>query len=158
MEEPGVVSYEYLPAKIPELVKTVEQTLAARYQALMSGEANLADEKLLVLVLAGNTSFDALAGDPSALTAYKNITGRYKTLKVCVILSELENAIINFSSGDVLKKVKDEQKLFWVGELEELKILDVPYSAAKRFKKALTEGDCYFIAGSDVKKLKTPTA
>ena len=156
-KDENTAAYEYLPEKITGMVKDLESVLAGRYASLMSGEGDLADEKTLVLVLAGMTSFDALTGDPSAVSAFKNITGKYKALKVCVILSELDNASIGFSAGDVLKKMKDEQKLFWFGDLDSLKIMDLPYSAIKRFKKALAEGDCYFITGSECRKLKTPT-
>jgi S-DNA-T family DNA segregation ATPase FtsK/SpoIIIE len=156
-EEEGVEAYEYLPAKIPGMVKDLEMVLANRYTALMNGEGNFADEKTLVLILTGVTSFDALAGDPAAVSAFKNITGKYKALKVCVILSELDNASIGFGAGDILKKMKDEQKLFWFGELDGLNIMDMPYAVIKRFKKALVEGDCYFITGSECRKIKTPT-
>ena len=153
----NVAAYEYLPEKITGMVKDLEAVLAGRYASLMSGEGNLADEKTLVLVLAGVTSFDALAADPAAVSAFRNITGKYKALKVCVILSELDNASIGFSAGDILKKMKDEQRLFWFGDLDSLKIMDLSYSVMKRFKKALAEGDCYFITGSECRKLKTPT-
>lgn len=156
-KEEGVEAYEYLPAKIPGMVKDLETVLANRYTALMNGEGNFADEKTLVLILTGVTSFDALAGDPAAVSAFKNITGKYKALKVCVILSELDNASIGFGAGDILKKMKDEQKLFWFGELDGLNIMDMPYAVIKRFKKVLVEGDCYFITGSECRKIKTPT-
>ena len=156
-KEEGAAAYEYLPAKIPVMVKELEAILANRYKALMSGERNLADEKTLVLILSGPSAFDALTGDSAAVSAFKNITGKYKSMKACVILSELDNASIGFSAGDVLKKMKDEQRLLWFGDLDSLKILDLSYAVTKRFKKALTEGDCYYIIGSECRKLKTPT-
>lgn len=150
-------TYEYLPAKITKLVTGVEAELARRYDALMSGEEDLDAEKLLVLVLAGTTSLDAVSGDAVALTAYKNIVGKYKALKVCIILSECDNVPINYSSPEIMKKLKEEQKLVFFGGLDSLKMLDVPYAITKKYTKPLTQGDGFFILGSECRKIKTPS-
>ena len=152
----SVAAYEYLPTRAPELVKKLEAELAGRYDALMRGEADLSREKLLVLVLSGNAAIEAVSGDSGALNAFKNLLGKYKALKVCVLLSECDNALINYASPEVLKKLKEEQKLIFCGELSGLKLFELSYAALKKFKTPLGKGDAYLIRGAECLRMKIP--
>ncbi len=155
-KRPLVAAYEYLPAKAPELIKTVEAELARRYDALMHADADPAQEKLLVLVLTGNAAIEAASADASALAAFRNIVGKFKSLKACVLLNECDNSPINYAAPELLKKLKEEQKLIFFGDLAALKLFDLPYTSIKKFKKPLGRNDAYLIQGSDCVRMKVP--
>ena len=101
-------------------------------------------------------AIEAICNNPSALTAYNNIIGKYKNMNVCVILGGVENVSIPYNAPEILKKAKDERKLLLFDDVENIKVFDIPYGSIKKYKKALEIGDCYFIKGNDCIKLKTP--
>ena len=153
-DEVFTAEYSFLPAKALELVKTVEAELARRYEALMRGEQE--ENRLLALVLCGPNSIEAVCADAATLNAYKNIIGKYKALNVCVLLSECENTAVNYNSPEIMKKLKEEQKLLLFDELSNLKMFDLPYAMLKKFKKPLSPGDAYFIRAGECSRIKTP--
>ncbi len=155
-KESYVNSYSFLPSKAPELVKAVEAELAKRYETLMNGNSRIDTEKLLVLVLCGQANIESVCLDSSALSAYKNILGKYKAMGVCVLISECENTAINFNSPEIMKKLKEEQKMLFFDELGNLKMFDLPFAILKKFKKPLLPDDAFFIHGNECLRIKTP--
>ena len=116
----------------------------------------MSDSPVIVLMLNSPDAIDAICANSSALAAYNNIVGKYKTMNICVILGGVENASIPYNAPEVLKKAKEERKLVLFDDYENLKVFDLPYSSTKKFKKALELGDCYFINGNECIKIKTP--
>ena len=154
---PNVKEYVFLPDQAIQTVKNIEATVAARYDAVLKGNVEiLSDSSVIVLMLNSPDAIDAICANSSALAAYNNIIGMYKTMNVCVILGGVENASIPYNAPEVLKKAKEERKLVLFDDYENLKIFDLPYSSTKKFKKALELGDCYFIKGNECIKIKTP--
>ena len=154
---PNVKEYVFLPDQAIQTVKNIEATVAARYDAVLKGNVEiLSDSSVIVLMLNSPDAIDAICANSSALAAYNNIIGKYKTMNVCVILEGVENASIPYNAPEVLKKAKEERKLVLFDDYENLKIFDLPYSSTKKFKKALELGDCYFIKGNECIKIKTP--
>ena len=154
---PNVKEYVFLPDQAIQTVKNIEATVAARYDAVLKGNVEmLSDSSVIVLMLNSPDAIDAICANSSALAAYNNIIGKYKTMNVCVILGGVENASIPYNAPEVLKKAKEERKLVLFDDHVNLKIFDLPYSSTKKFKKALELGDCYFIKGNECIKVKTP--
>ena len=152
----NVSHYEYLPMKGVEIVKVIENELSQRYQGIMEGDNSvLTDSKILVLVLIGNNVVDAISSDSGAMSAYRNIIGKYKNLNICVILGDCENAPINFNASEILKRIKEQTRLLFFDELPLLKMIEIPFTTQKLFKKPITDGDGYFIMGSECTKIKT---
>lgn len=154
---PNVKEYVFLPDQAIQTVKNIEATVAARYEAVLKGNVEiLSDSSVIVLMLNSPDAIDAICANSSALAAYNNIIGKYKTMNVCVILGGVENASILYNAPEVLKKAKEERKLLLFDDVENLKVFDLPYGSIKKYKKALELGDCYFIKGNECIKIKTP--
>lgn len=154
---PNVRGYAFLPDHAIQIVKDIESAIIARYENVIKGNIEtLNDSPVIVLMLNSSDAIEAICNNPSALTAYNNIIGKYKNMNVCVILGGVENVSIPYNAPEILKKAKDERKLLLFDDVENIKVFDIPYGSIKKYKKALEIGDCYFIKGNDCIKLKTP--
>lgn len=156
-ECPNVASYDYLAANAIELVKQTEQTLKARYEALAAGrEDALESEKVIVLIINSYEAMELISADAAALAAYRNITGKYKSMKVSILLGGYENANIPYAAPEVIKKAKEAKHFVFFDDLANLKIMDMPLATLRGFKKPIELGDCYYIKENKCVKIKTP--
>lgn len=138
-------------------ITEIEEKLKERYALLANDDiAVLENEKLLVLVLDNLDAVTAICNDRNSLEAYKNITGRYKNLNVCIIVSCVENAPIPYSSPEILKDIRDRHQMLYFDDMANMKVYDLPLMITRKFKKAIETGDGYYIKDNECIKLKTP--
>ena len=155
---PNTVSYSLIAEDAAACVVEIERQLKARYDGLVAGdEQQLADAPLLVLVLDNADAISAICDNREALAAYKNITGRYKNMKVC-ILTFVENVSIPYSAPEILKNIRDSRQFLFFEDMSGMKLFDPPLAMIRSFKKPIEAGDGYYIKESSCIKLKTPTA
>lgn len=153
----NVVSYDFLADRAIDAVNRLEQRLAERYNALAT-EAGCEDNHLLLLVLNSRDAVEAISSNTTAMNAYRNITGKYKNMNVCVLVGDFENANIPYAAPEIYKKLKEAKQLFFFDDLSSLKIMDLPLSVLKQYKKQVDTGDCYLIRDSECRKIKTVIA
>ena len=91
----------------------------------------------------------------NALDAYKNIIGRYKDMKVCII-TYIENKNITYNDPEILKNIRDNRNILFFDDVANMKLFDVPLAMMRKYKKPIEVGDAYYIKDNDVIKLKTP--
>ncbi len=155
-EEENICKYSMIADDAAKYIIEMEEILKARYDALVLGdEEPLNNGELLVLVVDNYDGLVSICNDKNALAAYKNITGRYKNMKVCII-AFIENANIAFSAPEILKNIKEQRHLMYFDDINTIKIFDVPLMTARQFKKPIEMGDGYYIRDSEYVKLKTP--
>lgn len=156
---PNVASYDFLADKAAELIKQTEQTLAVRYEAISSGDENaLEREKLILLILNSMDAMEAVSADTAALKAYRNITGKYKNMRISVILGGYDNVNVAYGAPEVIKKAKDARHFIFFDDLTNMKITDLPMAVMRDFKKPIELGDGYYIKENKCVKIKTPLA
>ena len=51
-----------------------------------------------------------MATNKNAMEVYKKIISKYKTMKVCIIFSEVDNAPVAYSSPEIMKLLRDNKK------------------------------------------------
>lgn len=151
-----VNSYGMNPQQVAEWVKEIDQILQERYERLMADpDSDFSQDPMLVLLLHNRDSVAALAADKTALECFKRITGKYRPLKVCVLITDLENASISFSAPEPMKMLKDSKNFVVFEDLSELKLCDLPLGKTREYKKPLEQGDAYRILGGTLQKVKT---
>lgn len=153
----NVVSYDFLSDRAIEAVSSLEQRLATRYNALAK-EALSDDNHLLLLVLNSRDAVEAISSNSTAMNAYRNITGKYKNMNVCVLVGDFENANVPYAASEIYKKLKETKQIFFFDDLANLKILDMPLALLRQFKKQVEVGEGYFIRDNECRKIKTPIA
>ena len=155
-DAPNTVRYSMLHEDAVGCIKEIEAQLKQRYDALVEGnEQVLSDGPLLMLVLNNADAISAICTDTQALAAYKNILGRYKNMKVC-ILAYVDNASIAYASPEMLKNARDQRHFLFFEDMASMKLFDVPLAMMRNFKKPIEEGDGYYIRENSCTKLKTP--
>ena len=152
-----VSSYTLNAEAVCPIIRQMEKELKKRYEFLVSGDMEkLRKTSLLVLVMEGQDPITAIQNDRDALTAYKNIAGRYKNLNVCILLL-IENATISYNAPDMLKAIKDSRHVLFFDDLVNLKIFDPPLPWLRTYKKPLEQDSGYYMKGNGIVKLKTPS-
>ena len=152
----SVKSYSIVTDDVIENIKAVEQELERRYSALMNGNDDVFDTSSLIVLIINNV--DALAvisDDMNAFDSYKNIVGRYKNLNVCVIVGDFPNTNISYSSPELMRMLRDSRHFLYFDDMDAMKILDLPLSVIRQYKKPIRHGDCYYINDNDFSKIKS---
>ena len=152
---PNVASFSMIAEDAVPQILQIEQQLKERYDALVAGnEEVLQEAKLLLLVVDNQDALLAICNDKDALNAYKNITGKYKNMKVCMMVC-VENANIPYSAPEILKNIRDMRHFMYFDDIQNMKIFDMPLAIARNFKKPIEQGDGYYIKENTCVKLKT---
>ncbi len=156
-DDANVASYAMTSDAAIELMTSVEQTLQARYEALSQGDDTvLTNSKLILIVLNSQDSIDAISGNPTAVNAYKNITGKYKNMGVAILVGGFANETIPYAAPEILKKIKEQKHFMFFEDLPNCKVTEIPLTVARAFKKKIELGDGYYLKDNAIVKLKTP--
>jgi S-DNA-T family DNA segregation ATPase FtsK/SpoIIIE len=155
-ECPCVQTYSMEAQEVKQIILNMDRELEKRYHLMAEGkEAALEKEALLVLVLQNTDTMTVISTDQAVLDAYKRMTTKYKALKVCIMITDIENVNIGFGSPEVLKLLRDNKNLVVFENLGEQKLYDVPLAYMKEYVKPLEAGEAYRIVGNSLTKVKT---
>ena len=155
----NVKAYEIMPEKAVSLMSEIEATLKERYDALaVDATMDMSQEKLLYIIINSADAIEAISNDPTAMAAYRNITGKYKNMKVCVLLGGIENNSIQYSAPEILKKLRDSKHFMFFDDMQNIKVVDMPLAVMRNFKKPIEQGDCYYIKDNECVKIKSALA
>lgn len=153
----NVASYSIVAEDAVVQIRGIEEELKTRYDNLVAGDDSALEQAdLLVLILNNADAITAVSNDKEGMTAYKNITSRYKSMRVLLLVSSIENASVSFGAPELIKSIRDSRHLLFFDDISNLKFFDVPLSVSKNFKKPIESGDCYYFKEGECMKLKTP--
>ncbi len=151
-----VTQYSLAAEAIPPVLQEWEEELEKRYGYLLEGEGDkLQAAPLLLLVINHPGGPQTISEDAESLARYKKIISKYKALKVSILFTGIENAAITYASPEVLKTIRDDKHFIVFEDLNNVKLTDVPTTAARAFKKAIEPGDAYYIKENRLQKIKT---
>ena len=155
-ESDNITAYSMIADDAVKYIKEIEMQLKDRYDALVAGnEDALNDAELLMMVIDNPDALLAICNNADGLAAYKNIIGRYKNMKVCIV-AFVENANIPYSAPEIMKNIRDQRNFMYFDDMSNMKIFDVPLAMSRNFKKPIELGDGYYIKDNECIKLKTP--
>ncbi len=150
----NVTGYSVLAEEAVANVLSMEAQLKLRYDAVAAGHEDVLDRAPL-LVLDHPDALTSISGNKEALAAFRNITGRYKNMRGC-ILALVDNMTIPYSAPELLKGIRDGKTALVFDDINSLKLFDPPIPVLRAFKKPIETGDCYFLRENACLKLKTP--
>lgn len=151
----NIAEYSMLAEDAVTYIKEMEKLLKERYEALVKGDENVLDNaELLVMVIENQDALLAICNDRDALEAYKNIMGRYKNMKACII-TVIDNVNIPYSAPEILKNIRDQRQFMYFDDISNMKIFDMPLAMSRNFRKPIEIGDGYYIKDNECVKLKT---
>ncbi len=137
-------------------VNEISQLAESRYLQLASRTLeHLDDEPWLVLLIESNDAILSLSANKSVMAAIRNILGKYKSMKVFLFLTNIENTTISFHAPELLKLVKDNKRYLIYDDIKNIKLCDVSVSLSRKYTKPLEINDAYYMNDAEVKKLRT---
>ena len=66
----------------------------------------------------------------------------------------IENAMISFSAGELLKQVRDTKSFIIFDNIKNIKVTDISMGVARTFKKELDVNDAYVIQGDKIERVR----
>lgn len=133
---------------------TITEKLKTRFEQSQAGQINLAKEPLQLVVINSSSMIKTIGTDKELLDMYKLISSSLKNMKVCFLLTSVENEMISFSAGDLMKKIRELKQVIAFEDIRNIKVVDVPMSIAREFKKSLEQNDAYMFAGDTIEKIR----
>ncbi|PID82957.1 MAG: type VII secretion protein EssC [Clostridiales bacterium] len=150
----NVKEYSIIVEDATKYILEIEKEVKLRYEALVDGDEDVVNNSdLLVLVIDNIDAINAICDDVNSLNAYKNIVGRYKNMRVC-ILTFVENTNISYVAPDILKDIRDNHNIMFFDDLKNLKIFDLPLSIIRSHKNKIGDNDSFYIKDNEYIKLK----
>ena len=107
------------------------------------------------MIINNYDALESISVNQDTYDAYQNIIGRFKNMNVCVLVGDYENTNISYAAPDIVKDLRDERHFMYFDNVSNLKILDLPISTMREFKKRIDLGDGFYIRDNECMKVKT---
>lgn len=155
-EEANVTDYQVsVPGSLADIDEVVE-TVRERYETYAQGDfETVAKSPLLVLVINQMDLVRSLSEDPNQLDTMKKLISRYRNMNIWIVISCLENRVINYQAPELLRVLRDEANYLYFDHLRDLKICDLPLKTMRQFAAVSGDEEAFHIHGKVVHKLKT---
>lgn len=136
-------------------MKAIDAVLSERYDALRKGEFDPeADAPAQIVILNNPDAITDIANDSEALEVFKKLQSRYRDCGAGLIIDSFPNEVISFGANDILRYVKDNLNTLMFDDIDDIKINIMPAGTKRRFPKSLVPGECYYLKGNDIQKMK----
>ena len=133
----------------------IHATLTDRYARYQKRQLNLAEEPLLLFVINSADLLKTASADKTKTEMYKDIINKYKDLKVSILCTDVENAAIIFTAGELLKTLKESKLVMAFEDIKTLKFIEISAMVAREYKKPIEYSDAYIFSGDRIEKLRT---
>ncbi len=151
-----IKSYSLDPEAVHETLKTIEGVLSDRYERMRLGEYDVnGNEPIQVLLVSNPDIFDMITNNMDSMNTFKNIQSKYKKCGVCIIFDSVPNENIGFGGNEILRGMKDNLNMLMFDNLDDIKMTIVSASTRRLYPKPLLPGECYYLKGSEIGKIKT---
>lgn len=137
-----------------EIMKAVTNKLVLRNEAVFNKKADISGESLQLIVVNSAEMVKLLGTDTDMSNMIRQISVKYSDLGICFILPDVENQMISFTAGDLLKQVRDTRNVISFDDIKNINVLDVPLSTAREFKKDLDSYDAYVFSRDTIEKVR----
>lgn len=134
------------------IIETVYEELLRRKE--IWGVGMIDDTPMLMLVLSGHEILDSVLQDNKISDKLLSMVKDLKKYKVFVLLNDVDNAAINFSSPSLLKYVKEYYNILALVNISELRMIEVPLKFQKEYSRDIRKGDGYSFLDNKVRKIR----
>lgn len=140
---------------VGEIITQIAEELEHRYEILVNeGMEALAKQPMYLVVVNSRDAVEYISTNKSVLEIYSRIMKQYKSLGVCFVYSDMEDAAVGYSGPELMKRFKENKKaLITTPVLKEFKFCEIPSNVTRNIKE-LKEGDAYLLNGTTVQRIK----
>ena len=112
------------------------------------------DIPMLMLVLSGQEMITSVLQDNKIADKLLSMVKDLKKYKVFVLLNDVDNAAINYSSPGLMKYVKEYYNILALINISDIKLIEVPLKFQKEYSRDIRNGDGYSFLDSKVRKIR----
>ena len=155
--EKHLTSYSSSQTDIVTIIQELHNTLQKRYEMKKSGKlTTLENEPLECVVLNAKEVYEVIGANEELTKQCIEILTTYGGMKICMVLSDLPNIILQAQTSQFIKLLKSKMNMLIFQQLQEQKVAEIPSSVQEQYQKPLVPGEAYFKFGSYIGKYKTP--
>lgn len=153
---PDTAVYDNTTGSIRTIFDEVDQRVQSRYEDFAQRqEAALDDENWIVVVIESSDAIAEISADKKIIGTIKGMLGKYRMMKVLILMTNVENAAIPFSAPDLMKIVKDNRRYIIFDDISNIKLCDLSVSIAKKYAKPIEFCDAFYVNENELTKIKT---
>jgi len=120
-----VKMYTVNPEKGVEVLKEVINILDDRYNKAMEGGELTLEDKLQMVIINSQDAYEVIGENMSSELG--SIVSKYKNQKVCLMMTNIENVQISYSSPEPISLFREYGVIYAFEDVAELKAVEVPY-------------------------------
>ena len=139
-----------------DMVKAACDKLKSRYEAMKSENGEDMNRSLITLIINASEYYSYISVKRDIVSAFKQILTTYKSLGVCVILSDMQG-VPNIGAPELVRMVKENRCFIVFDNLKEQHLFDVSTKTQHKFHNKLKEDEAYFVDKTSLCKIKIPT-
>ena len=137
-------------------IKELRNKLKSRYEAMKSENGEDMNRSLITLIINASEYYSYISVKRDIVSAFKQILTTYKSLGVCVILSDMQG-VPNIGAPELVRMVKENRCFIVFDNLKEQHLFDVSTKTQHKFHNKLKEDEAYFVDKTSLCKIKIPT-
>ena len=135
---PDTAVYDNTTASVQTIFDEVDQRVQSRYEDFAQRqEEALKSEPWIVIVIESSDAVAEISADKKIIGTIKGMLGKYRMMKVLILMTNVENAAIPFSAPDLMKIVKDNRRYIIFDDISNIKLCDLSVSIAKKYAKPI---------------------
>ena len=153
---PDTAVYDNTTASVQTIFDEVDQRVQSRYEDFAQRqEEALKSEPWIVIVIESSDAVAEISADKKIIGTIKGMLGKYRMMKVLILMTNVENAAILFSAPDLMKIVKDNRRYIIFDDISNIKLCDLSVSIAKKYAKPIEFCDAFYVNENELTKIKT---
>ena len=153
---PDTAVYDNTTASVQTIFDEVDQRVQSRYEDFAQRqEEALKSEPWIVIVIESSDAVAEISADKKIIGTIKGMLGKYRMMKVLILMTNVENAAIPFSAPDLMKIVKDNRRYIIFDDISNIKLCDLSVSIAKKYAKPIEFCDAFYVNENELTKIKT---
>ena len=131
------------------LFKPVQKIIAQRQ------EEALKSEPWIVIVIESSDAVAEISADKKIIGTIKGMLGKYRMMKVMLLMTNVENTAIPFGAPELMKIVKDNKRYLIFDDISNIKLCDLSVSITKKYAKPIDIYDAFYVNENELTKIKT---
>ena len=153
---PDTAVYDNTTGSIRTIFDEVDQRVQSRYEDFAQRqEAALEDENWIVVVIESSDAIAEISADKKLIGIIKGLLGKYRMMKVMLLMTNVENAAIPFGAPELMKIVKDNKRYLIFDDISNIKLCDLSVSITKKYAKPIDIYDAFYVNENELTKIKT---
>ncbi len=142
------------PEEIAVCIDELYEDALKTKDLLKENPDSLEQISLKLLIINNKEAMDMINKDRKSLEKYKELIGKYHSLKIMIIISCIDDVKQGYTNVDVQKSVIESQNIMFLDSINQIRIIEIQPSTRREFAKPLTKTEGLYYKDGDYRKYK----